>query len=85
VSVSRLKAISPAAAHSNRFHITQQFMSFILGVRREGVTTAAGMLRRRKLIGYSRGEITILDRSGLQAAACTCYAAGRKTYTSIMG
>jgi Crp-like helix-turn-helix domain len=57
----------------------------MLGVRREGVTTAAGMLRRRKLISYSRGEITILDRGVLQAAACTCYAAGRKTYTSIVG
>jgi CRP-like cAMP-binding protein len=72
-------------AHSDRFHITQEFMSFMLGVRREGVTTAAGVLRRRKLISYSRGEITILDRSGLQAAACSCYAAARKTYTSIMG
>jgi CRP-like cAMP-binding protein len=72
-------------AHSNRFHITQEFMSFMLGVRREGVTTAAGMLRRRKLISYRRGEITVLDRRGLQAAACSCYAAGRKTYASIMG
>jgi Crp-like helix-turn-helix domain len=71
-------------AHSDRFHITQEFMSFMLGVRREGVTTAAGVLRRRKLISYSRGEITILDRRGLQAAACSCYAAARKTYTSIM-
>jgi hypothetical protein len=51
---------------------------------REGVTMAPGVLRRRKPINYSRGEITILDRLGLQAAACSCYAAARKTYTSIM-
>ena len=72
-------------AQSNQFHITQEFMSLMLGARREGVTAAAGALRKRKLIRYSRGAITILDRRGLQAAACTCYAAARKTYASIMG
>jgi CRP-like cAMP-binding protein len=58
---------------SNQFHITQSLLSDMLGVRRVGVTQAAGMLRDRKLISYTRGEICILDSSGLEAAACHCY------------
>jgi len=54
-------------------------------VRRVGVTKAAGSLQKRKLIGYSRGVITVLDRSGLQAAACGCYLADKKTYDRILG
>ncbi len=72
-------------AQADQFFITHQFMSLMLGVRREGVTAAAGLLRRRKLIRYSRGQITILDRRGLQATACTCYASAKETYTRIMG
>jgi len=72
-------------AHSDRFYITQQFMSYMLGVRRVGVTEAAGVLRGRKLIRYQRGQITILDRRGLRAAACTCYAEAINVYNRILG
>ena len=59
---------------SSRFRLTQDFLSHMLGVRRVGVTKAARSLRKNKLISYSRGNITILDRKGLEAACCSCYA-----------
>jgi CRP-like cAMP-binding protein len=58
---------------SNQFHMTQDILANMLGVRRVGVTKAAGDLRQRKLISYNRGEISILDGDGLEAAACQCY------------
>lgn len=58
---------------SNQFHLTQSLLSDMLGVRRVGITQAAGILRQRKLISYTRGEICILDSNGLESAACTCY------------
>jgi CRP-like cAMP-binding protein len=58
---------------SNQFHLTQDILSNMLGVRRVGITKAAGDLRLRNLISYNRGEISILDGEGLEAAACQCY------------
>lgn len=59
--------------HSDEFHLTQEFLADMLGIRRVGVTKAAGVLQRRNLIEYSRGHLRILDRQGLEAAACSCY------------
>ena len=58
---------------SNQFHLTQELLGGMLGVRRVGVTKAAGALRERKLINYNRGKINILDDKGLETAACHCY------------
>jgi CRP-like cAMP-binding protein len=59
--------------HADEFLLTHEFLGHMLGVRRVGVTKAAGALHLRKLIDYSRGKIRILDREGLEEAACTCY------------
>jgi CRP-like cAMP-binding protein len=59
---------------AEEFPLTQEFMAHMLGVRREGVSKAAGALQAGKLICYSRGVITILNRRGLEAKSCQCYA-----------
>src|SRR4029078_8023173 len=57
----------------NEFRLTQEFLSHMLGVRREGVTNAARALHQRNLISYVRGRLTIHARAGLEARSCGCY------------
>lgn len=59
---------------TDKFQLTQEFLSNMLGVRREGVNKAAGDLQKQQLISYNRGTLTTLDQAGLEAAACRCYA-----------
>lgn len=82
--LARWLLMSQDRAHANRFHITHEFLAYMLGVRRVGITVAAGGLQRSGLIRYHRGEITVLDRPGLEHAACACYAADSKTYNDHM-
>ncbi len=63
---------------SEQFFLTQAFLAEALGVRRVTVTEAAGRLQHRNLISYSRGKVRILDRRGLEAAACRCYSKNRE-------
>lgn len=70
-------------AHADQFHLTHKFLADMLGVQRSAITIAAGALQKRNFIHYTRGEITILDRKGLEAAACSCYRAMIDAYTDI--
>jgi hypothetical protein len=76
--VCRLLLRSLDGRPDNHLAMTQEFMANVLGVRREGVTDAAGKLQKRGVIKYSRGHIMILDRPELEALSCECYAAVKK-------
>jgi CRP-like cAMP-binding protein len=67
----------------DEFPLPQEFLAAMLGVRRAGVTVAAGMLQRAGFIKYARGDITVVDRSGLESASCACYATIRDTYDRL--
>jgi CRP-like cAMP-binding protein len=70
--------------HADTFHVTHEFLAYMLGVRRVGITAAAGALQRAGLVEYRRGELAVLNRRGLEAAACGCYAADRKSYAAVL-
>ncbi len=72
-------------AHSIHFHATHVFLAYMLGVRRVGITKAANSLQQKKLISYHRGDITILDRAGLEAESCGCYRTDKEIYERILG
>jgi len=69
---------------TNELSMTQELIANMLGVRREGVTEAAGKLQAQELIRYSRGRITILDRPGLETRVCECYAVVKKEYDRLL-
>jgi CRP-like cAMP-binding protein len=69
---------------SNELSMTQELIANLLGVRREGVTEAAGQLQRAGLIHYSRGRIAVLDRPGLEARVCECYQVVRKAFCRLL-
>ena len=64
--------------------MTQELVASMLGVRREGVTEAAGKLQRAGLISYRRGHISVLDRTGLEAQTCECYAVVKKEMDRLL-
>jgi len=64
--------------------MTQELVASMLGVRREGITEAAGKLQRAGIISYRRGHIAVLDRSGLETHACECYAVVKKELSRLL-
>ena len=68
----------------SEFSLTQDFLAFMLGVRRASVTVAAGMLQQAGFIRYQRGRITVLDRAGLEAASCECYGVVTRKYDQLL-
>ena len=71
-------------ARADNFHVTHEFLAYMLGVRRVGVTMAAGALQRSGLIKYHHGNLSVIDRSGLEAAACGCYISDRQAYARLL-
>jgi CRP-like cAMP-binding protein len=69
---------------SNELTMTQELIANMLGVRREGVTEAAGKLQVLGLIHYSRGRITVLDRPGIEAKACECYEVVKREFDRLL-
>jgi CRP-like cAMP-binding protein len=72
-------------ANSSEFRATHDVLASMLGVRRVGVTKAAHSLQKRKLISYTRGDVTIVDHGGLEAVSCGCYCADTETYDRVLG
>ncbi len=83
--LARWLLMSQDRVHSDRFCVTHEFLACMLGVRRVGITMAAGVLQRCGLIEYHRGDLTVLDRAGLEAAACSCYASDCLAYADQLG
>jgi CRP-like cAMP-binding protein len=69
---------------SNELIMTQELVASMLGVRREGITEAAGQLQRAGFLSYRRGHIAVLDRSGLESRACECYAVVKKEVSRLL-
>ena len=69
---------------ADEFPLTHEFLSYMLGVRRAGVTVAAGMLQKAGLIEYKHGRIKVVDREGLEAASCVCYGIIRANYYRLV-
>lgn len=77
--------LSHDRVHSNELQMTQDFISHMLGGRRESVTVAAGRLQDAGFIHYTRGHITILDRAGLEATVCECYQVVKQEIDRLFG
>jgi CRP-like cAMP-binding protein len=81
---SRWMLLTHDRVASNEFPLTQEFLAQMLGVRRASVTVAAGMLQNAGFIRYSRGQVAIVDRDGLESASCECYRIIRTEFDRLL-
>lgn len=82
--LARWLLMSEDRSHTKSFHVTQEFMALMLGVRRVGVTEAASHFQDTGLIAYHRGELTVLNRAALENQACSCYVADKEIHNRLM-
>ncbi|MGA9422898.1 MAG: Crp/Fnr family transcriptional regulator [Rhodanobacteraceae bacterium] len=82
--LARWLLMSEDRAHGRDVYLTQEFLAYMLGVRRVGVTHAASELRALGLIQYKRGRVQVLDRKRLESIACSCYRADLDTYQRVL-
>ena len=83
--LSRWLLMSQDRVGSDEFMITQEFLAQMLGARRSTVSVSAGILQRAGLIRYTRGHVTIVDRAGLEAVSCECYAVIKAELDQVSG
>jgi CRP-like cAMP-binding protein len=83
--LARWLLIAHDRAGGDEFPITHEFISMMIGVRRPGVTVAAGALQKAGLVRYARGRMEIIDRPGLEAASCECYHVARREFGRLLG
>ncbi|MBT9553434.1 MAG: Crp/Fnr family transcriptional regulator [Hydrogenophaga sp.] len=83
--LARWLLMSQDRAKTDTFHVTHEFMALMLGVRRVGVTVAAGAFQQSGIIRYHRGELTVLDRAALETKACSCYAVDKQNHAQLTG
>ncbi len=70
---------------ADKFPMTHEFLSLMLGLRRAGITVSAGQLQKAGFIRYERGRIEVTDRPGLESAACECYGVVRRAQDRLLG
>ncbi len=83
--LSRWLLIAHDRADGDEFPMTHEFISMMLGVRRPGVSLAAGVLQKAGLIHYARGRMAVTDRPGLEASSCECYHTARREFARLLG
>jgi CRP-like cAMP-binding protein len=83
--LARWLLMSHDRVEGDEFPMTHEFLSMMLGVRRAGITVAAGTLQKAGLIRYERGRMQITDRPGLEAASCECYGIARRAHDRLLG
>ena len=83
--LARWLLIAHDRAGADEFAMTHEFMAMMLGVRRPGVSLAAGVLQKAGLIRYVRGRMAVTDRPGLEAASCECYHTSRREFARLLG